>query len=75
MRQAEKVKKFIKQQGGLNAAADTLGVHISSLWRWKTGAASLTGPALVAVDAVLRHPGEYKEFPDKAVKQGRPKGV
>ncbi len=67
------VRQFIKQQGGLYAAAKTIGVHFSTLSRYRSGQLELKGAYQEAVEAVLRHPEDYASFPANARKQGRPR--
>ena len=60
--QRELIERLIAQQGNVVAAAATLSVAVSTLHRWRDGSRPLQGVALVAVEAVLAHPKDYKSF-------------
>jgi len=66
-------EKAIKQQGGTDALALTIGVTSSTVWRWRKGITTVTGPALVAMTAILKHPDDYQFYADNAVLPGRPR--
>jgi hypothetical protein len=70
--QGELIARLIKQQGNLLTAAATLQIHETTLWRWRTGKATVHGVAEVAVLAVLEHPEDYAHFLKQARPQGRP---
>lgn len=50
----EEFKKAQKQLGLSNEKiADWLGVHISSIQKWRSGAVSIPGPAAIALKYIL----------------------
>ncbi len=67
------VDEFIRVQGNGVSAAATLGVHATSLYRWRSGEYVLHGPPLVAIRAVLAHPEDYTEYTTLARPAHRPK--
>jgi len=48
-----------KQVGSNAALARALHTNPATVYRWLNGQTPLTGTALIAVLAVIKHPGEY----------------
>jgi transposase-like protein len=67
------VDELIRVQGNGVAAAATLGVHATSLYRWRSGEYMLHGPALVAIRAVLAHPEDFTKYTELVRPAHRPK--
>lgn len=51
---SEEFKKIQKQLGLSNEkVADWLGVHVSSIQKWRSGAVNIPGPAIRALQFIL----------------------
>lgn len=69
------VERLIKKQGNVTAAAATIGVDASTLWRWRDGSRLMSGPAAVAIAAVLKHPEDYAKYRELVRPAHRPPGT
>lgn len=52
----------INHMGSLQALADALHVHRTTVVRWEMGKSGLTGTALVALMALIRHPEDFERY-------------
>jgi DNA-binding transcriptional regulator YiaG len=52
----------IKHMGSLQALADAMQVNRTTVVRWDNGKSGLTGTALVALMALIRHPEDFERY-------------
>ena len=56
------VDMAVRQMGSVCALANALQVSRRTVTRWRSGEGALSGTALVAIMALIRHPEDFERY-------------